>query len=592
MTLEIGLIFAILLGTLIIFALDRHPVDFVAFALMGLMLVLGPIFNLKPEEAISGFSNPATITVMAMFVLSGGIYRTGLINLLAKEMVRLAGASERRQLSLIMLVVGPISAFVNNTAAVAILIPSVISMARDHRRAPSRLLMPLSFFSQLAGVTTLIGTSTNILASELAAQEGVGPFSLFEFSTIGLLIFMTGAVYLLLVAPRLLPERRIATEVSSEYQVKAYLSEVVVLQDSALIGQAVDSHVLRQRYDIYIVEILRHGQKLARPLRDYQFQADDILFVQANPEQLLKFRERAGVEIEPELRLNHTKELQQRMIEVIISPTSELIGETLQSSNFRYHYSSVVIAMRHQGDLLRERLGKVPLALGDTLLLWGPNLAIERIKQDPGFIVTEEVQLDLFRTERSAAALAIIAGVVMGALLGLPILVTAIAGCVLMVLSGCLTMNELHESIRWDVIFLLAGVIPLGLALERSGGAQLLADLAAHSALYVPPLVVLGIFYLLAMVMTGLISNNATVVVMVPVGVATAQTLGLDAKAFILAIMFAASTSFFTPIGYQTNTMIYGPGGYKFLDFTKVGLPLNLLLAVATPLYIYWFWGV
>ena len=251
-----------------------------------------------------------------------------------------------------------------------------------------------------------------------------------------------------------------------------------------------------------------------------------------------------------------------------------------------------MIAIRKHGELIQERLGEVSLGFGDTLLLRGNVGALEQLKREPGFIVTEEVQQEAFRTEKIPIALAIIVGVVLIAALGVPILVTAIVGCVLMVLTGCLQANELHESIRWDVIFLLAGVIPLGLALEKSGGAQLLADLAAKSAEYVPSLVLLGIFYVMAMLLTELISNNATVVLMVPVAVATAQALGLDPKAFILAIMFAASTSFSTPVGYQTNTMVYGPGGYKFLDFTRVGGPLNLLLAILTPIYIFLVWGL
>ncbi len=594
MTLEIGLTFVILFGALLVFALDRYPVDFVAFGLMGLILILSPLLGLHPYEAISGFSNPATITVMAMFVLSGGVYRTGLINILAKQMVRLAGDNEIRQLLMVMVVVGPISAFINNTAAVAIMLPSVIAMARAHQIAPSKLLMPLSFFSQLAGVVTVIGTSTNILASELAVEEGYSEFSMFEFADIGLLIFGTGAIYLLLVAPKLLPERRTTSEISEEYSIGQYLTEVVVLPGSPLIGQPVATRKLRQQYDIYVLEILRDGQKLAHPLRNQQFKVNDMLFVQTNPKQLLKFCETAKVAIEPEMRFHEPaqKNERQRMFEVVIGPTSELIGNTLQGSDFRYRYKSVVIAIRTQAGIIHERLGQVSLNFGDTLLLWATPLAIDQIKRNPGFIVTEEVQLEVYRTDKARWALLIILGVVIGAVLGLPILTTAIVGCVLMVLFGCLTMTEFHESIRWDVLFLLAGVIPLGLALERTGGAQLLANIAALSAEYVAPIVVLGIFYLMAMVMTGLISNNATVVVMVPVGVATAQTLGLDGRAFILAIMFAASTSFFTPIGYQTNTMVYGPGGYRFLDFTKVGLPLNILLAITTPIYIYWLWGV
>jgi di/tricarboxylate transporter len=529
-----------------------------------------------------------------MFILSGAISRTGMVNLLAQRMVRFARGNELKQMVTVMLVVGPISAFINNTAAVAILIPTVITMARQHRQAPSKLLIPLSYFSQLAGVMTLVGTSTNVMASSLAASSGLGAFGMFEFTPVGLFIFATGAVYLLLIGRKLLPARRGTQEITESYHVKEYLSEIVVLEDSPLVGKSLAEGHMREDFDIHVFEIFRNGRKLRHPLMDNVLQVGDVMFIKANAAQLLKIQAAEGVAIEPETRLgNQVLENDKRgLMEVVIGPNSDLIGGTLKSTNFHYHYSSTVIAIRKHGELIQERLGEVSLGFGDTLLLRGNVGALEQLKREPGFIVTEEVQQEAFRTEKIPIALAIIVGVVLIAALGVPILVTAIVGCVLMVLTGCLQANELHESIRWDVIFLLAGVIPLGLALEKSGGAQLLADLAAKSAEHVPSLVLLGIFYVMAMLLTELISNNATVVLMVPVAVATAQALGLDPKAFILAIMFAASTSFSTPVGYQTNTMVYGPGGYKFLDFTRVGGPLNLLLAILTPIYIFLVWGL
>jgi di/tricarboxylate transporter len=493
-----------------------------------------------------------------------------------------------------MLVVGPISAFINNTAAVAILMPSVITLARQHNRAPSKLLMPLSFFSQLAGVVTLIGTSTNILASMLSAREGYGTFGMFEFANIGLLIFASGALYILFVGRRYLPDRRVESEITANYRIKEYLSDVIVLENSPLVGQTVVQSGLRERFDIHVLDILRGDKKVSHPLGDKIFQAGDILFIRANTDQLLRIKEIEGLEIEPEIRLAdyELRSDNRRLLEVVIGPNSDLIGGTLETTNFRYHYNCVVIAIRKHGEVIRERLGQVDLHFGDTLLLRGTTSALEQIKRESGFIITEEIELEAFRTEKVRTVLIIVTGVILFAALGFSILTTALVGCLFMVITGCLKMNELHETIRWDVLFLLAGVIPLGIALENTGGAQLLANWAAQSAAFVPPVIVLGIFYIMTMFLTGVISNNAAVVVMVPVGISTATALGLDVKAFILAIMFAASTSFFTPVGYQTNTMVFGPGGYKFLDFTKVGLPLNALLAVLTPLFIYLVWGL
>ncbi len=594
MTIEIALAFAILIGALVVFALDIFPVDFVAFAVMIIILVFGPILDITPVEALSGFSNPATITVLAMFILSGAIYQTGVINLLAKHMVRFSGPSEVGQLVTIMLVVAPISAFINNTAAVAILIPSIITLSRQHKVASSKLLMPLSFFAQLAGVITLVGTSTNILASMLSVQEGYGAFSMFEFAHIGLLVFASGAIYLLIAGPRLLPERHTEAGVSTNFRIKEYLSDVIVLEKSPLVGKTIVESQLREKFFVHVLDIFRGDQKVPHPLGDKIIQAGDILFIRADTERLLQIKDIEGLAIEPEIDWEkQTLENQKRgLMEVVIGPSSDLIGGTLSTTNFRHHYNCVVIAIRTHGELIRERLNQVSLHFGDMLLLRGTKTALEQIKHEPGFIVTEEIELEAFRTNKAWIALAIIVGVVLVAVLGVSILVTALVGCVLMVLTGCLKMNELHESIRWDVIFLLAGMLPLGLAFERTGGAQLVANLAAQSAAYVSPLMVLGVFYVVTMFLTGLISNNAAVIVMVPVGVATAKALGLDATAFILAIMFAASTSFFTPVGYQTNTMVFGPGGYKFLDFTRVGLPLNVILAVLTPIYIYFLWGL
>ena len=594
LTLEIGLAYGILLAAFVIFALDKFPIDFVAFAIMAVILVLHDTLNMTLQEAVSGFSNSATVTVLAVFILSAGIQRTGTINYIARRMVEWGGQEERRQILTIQGVTGPISMFINNTAAVAILIPAVMRMAREARRSPSKLLMPLSYVSQLAGVVTLIGTSTNILASELTGQAGLGGFGMFDFSTIGLMIFATGALYLLIVAPRLLPDRQSGQTTESKYQVSEFLSEVLVPEGSEYHGQTLAEASLRQAFGVQILEIIRGDQHIVALQGDTTIQSGDILVVSGSTDELVAIRDDARLEIEAQARLEDAEHLREeiRLLEVVIGPNSDLIGGTLISTNFRNRYDTTVIAMRRHGRVIRQRLGTVRFEFGDTLLLQGPPGAIEQVKQERGFIVTEEPEITTFRTGKIPLALAIVGGVVLFAALGQPILVTAIAGAVLMVISGCLTVQELHESIRWDVIFLLAGMIPVGIALENTGGAELLADLAVDSGEYLPALAVLYIFYATTMLLTELISNSASVVVMVPIGISTALSLGLDPKAFVLAIMFAASTAFTTPVGYQTNTMIYGPGGYRFIDFPRVGGPLNLLLLAVTPFYIWLIWGL
>ncbi|MEZ4712352.1 MAG: SLC13 family permease [Caldilineaceae bacterium] len=598
MTVQMGVVFLILVGALVVFALDRYPIDFVAFSILALMLVIGPWLGLELSEVVAGFSNTATVTVMAMFVLSAAIARTGMINWLASQLEKWAGTGELRQLVVLLLVVGVVSAFLANTATVAILMPMIMTLARRSRRSPSKLLMPLSYGSQLGGVMTLIGTSTNILASSLAAQRGYGPFGMFEFTLIGVLVYLTGLLYFVLIGHRLLPERRPADGMSENYRLKEYLAEVLVQPDSLLVGKTLAESGLGSRLDIQVLDIVRNEDHLGLLSANVELLAGDILLVQANNQQLLRIKELRGLAIAPELTVNLKLDADEEsaheveMLEVVLAPASDLIGGTLKSTNFGNRFNAMVIAMRKHGRVVTARLGSTRLEFGDELLLRGSPAALRQIKQDPNFIVGEQPPLELFRREKIPMALAIVVGVVMLAGFGLPILMTSMVGCVLMVISGCLKVNELHEAIRWDVIFLLAGVLPIGLALERTGGAQLLADFAATQADQLPPLLVLILFYGVAMLLTEFISNNATVVVLLPVAISAALSLGLDPRAFILAIMFAASTSFMTPVGYQTNTMIHGPGGYKFLDFLRVGAPLNLILLVMTPLYIYWLWGV
>jgi di/tricarboxylate transporter len=594
MTLEIAVVFVLLATTLAVFAWDRYPIDFVALGVLAVMLIVGPWLGLQLNEVVAGFSNPATITVMAMFILSGAITRTGMINWLAARLSVWGGQHELRQLAVILVIVGVISAFLNNTATVAILMPMVITMARNQRRSPSKLLIPLSYGAQLGGVITLIGTSTNVLASALAADRGYGGFTMFEFARVGIFIYLTGLLYFLLIGHRLLPSRRSANDAASSYELREYLAEVRILPNAPWVGKSLAESHLRSQLDIQVVGIVRAKEYLDILSAEQLLAADDIVLVEATPQQLAQLREVRGLSIEPRFS-NQTATAnldERRLLEVVIAPGSELVGGTLVSTNFRHYYNCSVVAMRKHGRLVHERISTIGLDVGDALLLCGMPHELQQIKRDPAFIVTEQAPLETFRTQKIGLALAILVGVIVIAALGVPVLVTSVVGSVLMVLTGCLRVNELHEDIRWDVIFLLAGVLPLGLALERTGGAQLIADFAAQLAGGLPPLLVLTVFYAAAMVLTEFISNNATVVVLIPVAASAATALGLDPRAFILAVMFAASTSFMTPVGYQTNSMIYGPGGYKFLDFFRAGVLLNLLLAVVTPLYIYWLWGV
>lgn len=596
MTLEIAIALGIIVAAFVLFVLDKYPVDFTAFAIMAAILVLGPVLDITPAEAISGFSNPATITVLAVFILSGGIQRSGAINIVARHMIRFAGDNPLRQQLSVQGVLAPISPFINNTAAVAIMIPAVMRLASETKQSPSKLLIPLSYMAQLTGVITLIGTSTNIIASQLLEESGHEPFSMFQFAHIGILVAITGGIYLITIGRHLLPDYQVGNVAGVPYGVADYLTEFIILEDSPLAGKTLAESQLSTEYDVQVLEIHRGDTRIRHRLGRRRLRAGDILLIWASTENLLRLKEAEGIELEAENRLEGdvTREMRDNIqfMEVVVGPNSDLIGSSVASSNFRNRFGVTVIAIRKSGTLLRDRLGHVRLGFGDTLLLQGDSPSFELVRRDRGFIVTEQPNIESFRTRKIPIAVAIIAGVVLIAALGVPILVTAIVGCVLMVLTGCLRVDELHESIRWDVIFLLAGMIPLGIMLERTGGAQLLADQAVRLAEFVPAIGVLYIFYFVTSFLTEVVSNNATAVIMVPIGVSSATSLGVDPSAVVLAIMFAASTSFATPMSYQTNTMVYGIGGYTFRDFLRVGGPLNLIMMATTPLWIYLLWGI
>ncbi|UVE51820.1 SLC13 family permease [Haloferax larsenii] len=597
-------VFALILLALVLFATEWFPIDVTAILLMVLLMVLEPWTQITPREGISGFANPATITVLAMLILSTGVNRTGIVQLIGRKMAAFAGADRRKQLAATVGITGPVSGVVNNTPVVAILVPVINDLAHNGKTSPSKLLMPLSFASMLGGTLTLIGTSTNILASDIAAQIGaespelgLHAFGMFEFTKLGVLVFAVGAIYLMTVGVRLLPERIPADEdLVEEYAIQEYLADVVVPANSPLIGQTVEEALGDDELDIDVLQLIRYGERFSGPLARKEIRESDTLRLRTNRETLEQIMDAEGLRLtggpqsEGDL---HPGEEEPVLVEVVIPSGSFLVGETLASSTFRQRYDANVLAFRTRGDVVRDRFEDIRIRVGDTLLVQAPPDSLTRLVENEDFIVAHEFDEVSYRSEKIPFAAAIIAGVVaLPALNILPIVVSALAGVVAMVFSGVLKPTELYSSVEWNVIFLLAGVIPLGSALQQTGAAALLGDAVASTATFLPALGVLWVFYIATGLLTSVISNNASVVLMIPVAASAAQSIGANAFAFVLAVTFAASTAFMTPVGYQTNLFVYGPGGYKFSDFIRVGAPLQMLLSVVTVLGIAFFWGV
>lgn len=589
------------MAALVCFIAEWIPVDLTAIAIAIVLILLGLV---TPEEGISGFGNAATITVMAMFILSAGIARTGVIQVIRDFLIKWGGKNISQQIFVMGVIVGPITAFINNTAVVAVFLPIVEDWCKKQGISPSKLLIPLSYATVLGGMITVIGTSTNVLASGISEKLGYGAFNLFQFTGLGLITFGVGLVYLALAAPKLLPNRKAPeTSLSQDYSLKDYVSEVVITPRSNLIGQTLRSSEIQRKFDIAVLELIRNDDHFPQPLADKVLAAGDILLVRGSRADLLKIREERGLDILPDVKFGQLPEPESleaelslgedKIAEVLILSNSRLNGSTLKDLRFRQRYNATVLAIRRGSEVLRERLGKVPLRFGDLLLVQGPRESFLGLQTSRELLVLEQRDVESLRQDKAWIALLIVLSViVVSALDWMPILVAALVGAILMVMTGCLKPGELYGAVRWDIIFLLAGLIPLGIAMDKSGTTKWLADQLLAVSGHVSGFWILVLFYLATTLLTEILSNNATVVLMIPIAVEVAKALSLNPYAFMFAVTFAASNSYMTPIGYQTNTMVYGPGGYKFLDFTRVGVPLNLILSVLTPFLIAWLYGL
>ena len=591
MSLEIVIVLAVLALAVVLFVTEKLRVDLVALLVMAILLMSGII---SAEQGISGFSNSATVTVAAMFVLSAGLFKTGAVNFLGTFVNRIFSRGFWVGIIAVMLVVGLMSAFINNTPVIAIFLPILMAVARDTGISASKLLMPVSFASMFGGVCTLIGTSTNILVNSIAQDHGITGFSMFDFAPLGLIMFGIGLVYLIAVGIRLIPERRVSGDLADDFALGEYLTEIVLLPESMSAGKRILDAPLVKDLDLSILEIRRGGNRIHQPLPSTKLQADDVLLVRSNLETIRAMQDKEGIKLTPQAKWGEEGLYSEdyRLLEVVIDPNSSVEGNTLKSVNFRDKYGATVLAMRHKGRLLRERLADTVLSSGDLLLVEIHRDRLSAFRRSDDFIVVSETSTVEFRRSKVFIAVTIVAGVVVAASANLaPIVVASVIGAILLILLRCITLDEAYEAIEWKIIFLLAGVLSLGVALETSGAAGLIASSVISSVGFYGNVAVLSAFYLLTVLLTSAMSNNATGALLAPIAIATAASLGVDPRPFLMAIMFAASSSFMTPIGYQTNTMIYGPGQYKFFDFMKVGTPLNVILWIAATIFIPMFWS-
>ena len=606
-TLKAVVTLLILVAAMYGFVSERLAPDVTALLALLALLLTGV---LTPYEAFSGFSHPATISVAAVLVLSAAVERTGALTYIARRVLTPLGNSELTLTVVIMVIISSISAFVNNTAAVAVFIPVVIEVCRRTGASPSRVLMPMSHAATFGGMCTLIGTSTNLVAHEFARSYGLRGFSMFELGKVGLPMLIVGFAYMLFVGRKFLPRTQPGDVLAMQLG-ERYLAELIIEPDSPWTGKEVNAEHFERDFDVDLIGVLRAGQVLTMGDPGLVFAPYDSLLVRGPLEHVLKLTSQNGLDLhrpkvfsgerepeeqdaeEPRVEKSAEKkeeDARPQLAEVVVLTTSGLVGRTLKAARFAERFDAVVLGLRRRGEV-NERPSITPLHAGDMLLVEGRRDALQALAETRGFLVVGTPARPEERPGKLVITIVTLIAVVLVVSLGfLPIVTAATAGCAVLMLTGCLRPSEAYRAIDLSLVFILAGSLALGAALNKTGITTLLADWLAGISATTGPYFILAGFFILAVVVSELMSNSGTVALLGPITISVAAKMGINPMSLLAAITFGASAAFAMPIGYQTSLMIYGPGGYRFKDFIRMGIPLDLILALLALLLIPYFW--
>lgn len=588
--LQMIITFAILAAAFVAFVKEWLPNDLVALGALALLLLVG---ILDEKDLGEVFSNAAPMTIGAMFIIGKALGRTGVIDWIAHHFERWAGKSLGRAILVLALVVVPLSAVMNNTPVVIVFLPVLLAFARSTGLKASKLLMPLSFLSILGGTITLIGTSTNLLVSGLAEKQGQPAFGIFEISGLGIAYAVVGTLYIRFIGRHLLPDRDTVSSLLDSEDTRKFSSAVEIPAESPLIGgRLIDEPLFSKCKNTTVYEVIRQGRRVDDiPLDVITLEERDVLWFRATSKQLAEIQGSAGVRMIHRKTGGDPQGNEVKTVEAIIGQQSPFIGKSIKESNIRRRYGIVVAAVHRKGINLSEGYQDIRLAFGDTILLEGPVHNIARLNQEGGFLSLNEVSVQPVLRSKMTMAVGILAGVVFAAAFGLlSITSAAVIGAVVAILTGCVEIRNAYKAIEWEVLFLIYGMLGIGLAMEKTGGAEWIAMGVVGAMDQFGPIAILGAMYLLASILTELVTNNAVAILMTPIAISIAESMEVDPRPFLVAIMFGASASFITPIGYQTNTYVYGAGGYRFGDFLRIGIPLNLLLWGTAVLLIPMIW--
>ena len=591
MTLEIGLTLGIIVMALVLFATEKLRVDLIALIVLLVVSITGLV---SKEEVFSGFANPAVITIWAVYIVSGGLFKTGVADILGSFILRLSGTGEARLIAVIMLVCGILSAFMNNVGAVAVLMPAVIGISNKTKIPVSKLLIPLAFSSLLGGTMTLIGTPANILAQGILVEKGLPSFGFFEITPMGVVLLLTGIIYMVLIGRHLLPVRVTASDSQVSKQMRDYIGEVQVNPQSSLIGKNLYESKLGEEFDLNVLSVHRDGKLITRLHRDFIIEQNDRLILEGSVKNLMTAQDDLNLSIQhdPNIDLDDLDTEDSYIFEATLSPSSKIDGRTLKEIRFRDRFGFTALAIWRHGDVITERLRDSPLHFGDSLLLQGPPGRVAALNDGNEFLVLRHVDIEKRGRKKKAplAAGIMLLVIALAIFSDLGIAISMVTGSVLMVLTGCLTMDDAYESIDWRTVFLVGGMLTLGIAMENSGTAQFLADLLLGTIGDWGPTALLAGIYLLSALITQPMSNAAAVVLMVPIAIEIAVGINANVLTFVMAVVIGAATSFMTPVGHKANVLVFGPGGYKFFDYTRVGILLTVFLFIVSMIFLPVLW--
>jgi di/tricarboxylate transporter len=596
MTLEIAFMLILIVATLVVFALELFPMEVTAFALLAVLLATGIV---NADQAISGLSNPAVVTIGLLFIISHALAKTGLLEVAAARLSEMVGPKKWLGVVLLLATVSISSGFLNNTAVVAVFIPLAIDLSRRLHISPSKVLLPLSYAAIVGGTLTLIGTSTNLIVNSFVINAGLPPLGMFEFTRMGWIYVIVGLLYTILFARRMLPSRAGIESLTRKYHMGTYLTELRVQENSGLLGKSCKDVGINQNYDITVLAILRDKHRVVENIRNLPLQTGDTMIVRGMVDNILRLRQEQGVSLLSDIKLGDETLAtdEQVLAEGLITQTSRLINKTLRDLDFRRHYGAFVLAVRRHGSTLRKKIAHSALQASDTLLMLAPTDRLNELRRSDDMIIISEAEYKLHRSRSWWAVIVVLPLLLILVSTGvIDILRGALLAVVILLLMRAVDVRESYRSVEWSVLLLIAAFVPVGFAMQTTGTAQFLASGILALAGYWPadlvPIMSLSLVYLATSLITNLVSNNATALVMAPIAISLASVLGVDARPFLIAVAFASSAAFMTPMSYQTNMMVYGPGSYQFKDYLRFGVVLNMAFWLIGSFMIPRLWGI